>query len=352
LRGAGTSLALHVSKRDRRPDEDIAMDIILRTAAFCAVLLAAGVCQAQTEPASSVAGYPSRPVRVIVPFAPGGVTDVMGRLLAQKLSENLGQQFYVENHAGAGGNIGTATAATQRPDGYTLVVTSSSYVVNPSLHAKVPYDPEKDFVPVTISGTSPNVLVVHPSVPAKSVKELVDYVRTTGKQSFASAGVGTTPHLSGELFRLSLGLDMVHVPFSGAGPALQSAVAGHTPIAFTALPPAVSLVKAGSLRALAATSAKRSSALPDVPTMAEAGFPGQEAETLLLVLAPAGTPKEIVARLYREIVKIVALPEVQQKFDALGFDPVAGTPEASAARIKEELARWAKVIRDAKIEQQ
>jgi tripartite-type tricarboxylate transporter receptor subunit TctC len=326
----------------------------LPAAALCAALLATGLAQAQPAGTANPAnGYPNRPVRVIVPFAPGGVTDVMGRLLAQKLSENLGQQFYIENHAGAGGNIGTATAAAQRPDGYTIVVTSSSYVVNPSLHAKVPYDPEKDLVPITISGASPNILVVNPTVPAKSVKEFVEFIKAApGQHNFASAGTGTTPHLSGELFRLSLGLDLVHVPFNGAGPALQSVVANHTPIAFTSLPSAVALVKAGTLRGLASTSAQRSSALPDVPTMAEAGFSGQEAETLLLVLTPTGTPPEIIALLHRQIAQIVALPDIRERFETLGFEPLASSPDASARRIKEELARWAKVIRDAKIEKQ
>jgi tripartite-type tricarboxylate transporter receptor subunit TctC len=312
---------------------------------FALFLLAADFCQAQ----SPVAGYPSRPVRIIVPFAPGGVTDVMARLLSQKLSESLGKEFFVDNRAGAGGNIGTGVAAAAPGDGYTLVLTSSSYVVNPSIHAKIPYNPETDLTAVTISAVSPNILTVNPALPIKTVSELIDYVRKSGKASFASAGVATTPHLSGELFRLSLDLDMVHVPFGGAGPALQSTIAGHTPIAFTGFPPAVPLVKVGSLRALAVTSAKRLPALPDLPTMAEAGVKDQEAETMLIVLVPAKTPKEIVDLLYREIAKIVALPETRQRLETLGFEPLASTPVDSAARIRQELSRWAKVIRDAKI---
>jgi tripartite-type tricarboxylate transporter receptor subunit TctC len=327
------------------------MNSIAHIAALAALFLFAGLGHAQVDPDRS--GYPNRPVRVVVPFAPGGVTDVMGRLLAQKLSEHLGQQFYVENIGGAGGNIGTAAAAAARPDGYTLLVTSSSYVVNPSLHGKIPYDPNRDLVPVTISAASPNLLVVHPGQPAKTVEELVAAIKNnSGKHNFASAGVGTTPHLSGELFRLSLGLDLVHVPFTGAGPALQSVIAGHTPIAFTSLPSAVPHVKAGTLRALAVTSAKRSPALPDVPTMAEAGLSGQEAETLLFILTPAGTPAEIVGLLHREIVKIVAMPEIGQKFESLGFDAIATTPAQAAVRMREEIAKWAKVIRDANIQRQ
>jgi tripartite-type tricarboxylate transporter receptor subunit TctC len=294
--------------------------------------------------------YPDRAVRVIVPFAAGGPTDVMARILAQKLADDLGKPFFVENHAGAGGNIGMGMAATAAADGYTILVVSSSFVVNPSLYPKIPYDPFKDFIPVTVAGASPNVLVVHPSIPAKTVKELVDLIRSSpGKYNFASPGVGTTPHLSGELFRLSLDLDLVHIPFPGAGPAIGSAVGGHTPIAFTALPPAVPHVKAGNLRALAVTSSKRSSALPDVPTLAEAGLPGQEADTLQGVLVPAGTPKEIVDLLYREIVKIVALPDVKERFAALGFEVIANSPDQFTAQIKVEIEKWGKVIRDAKI---
>jgi tripartite-type tricarboxylate transporter receptor subunit TctC len=304
--------------------------------------------QAQTAQQS----YPVRPVRIIVPFAPGGVTDVMARLLARKLSESLGKDFFVDNRPGAGGNIGIGATAQATADGYTIALTSSSYMVNPALHKKIPYDPEKDLVPVTISAVSPNVVVVNPNLPVRTITELIDHVRRSGNSNFASAGIGTTPHLSGELFRLSLNLDMVHVPFNGAGPALQSVIAGHTPIAFTAFPPAVSLVTGGSLRALAVTSAKRLKALPDVPTMAQAGQPGQEAETFLLVLAPAATPKPIVDLLNREIAKIVALRETQQRLETLGFNPLASTPEASFARVREELLRWAKVIRDAKIEVQ
>jgi tripartite-type tricarboxylate transporter receptor subunit TctC len=312
-----------------------------------AALLTAGAAHAQT------AAYPTHAVKVIVPFAPAGPTDVIARLLAQKLSESLGQQFYVENHPGAGGNLGMGMAAREAADGYTILVVSSSYVVNPSLYNKIPYDPYKDFAPVTLAAASPNVLVVNPTIPAKSVKELVELVRANpGKYSYAMPGAGTTPHLSGELFKLSEKLDMVTVPFGGAGPAIQSAVAGHTPIAFTALPPAAPLVQGDQLRALAVTSAKRSAALPTVPTMAEAGLPGQEADTLQGVLVPAGTPKEIIDKLHDEIVKIVAMPDVKKQLDQLGFDPVANSPEEFGARIKTEVARWEKVIGEAKIPKQ
>lgn len=323
----------------------------MKVLAYVAVLVGS-LALAQVSLAQGEAKYPTRPVRVIVPFAPGGVTDVMGRLLAQKLSDNLGKQFYIDNVGGAGGNIGTGMAVREPADGYTLVITSSSYVVNPALHAKVPYDPTKDLIPVTISGASPNVVVVNPASPVKTIQELVGMVRKNpGKHNFASPGVGTTPHLSGELFRQSLGLDMVHVPFTGAGPALQSLIGGHTDMAFTGLPSAVSSVAGGTVRALAVTSSKRSSGMPDVPVMAEAGYQGQEAETLLFVLVHAGTPKDIVNVLYQEIAKIVAQPETRKEFERLGFAPVASTPEDSFARVKHELATWAKVVRDAKLQQ-
>jgi tripartite-type tricarboxylate transporter receptor subunit TctC len=310
-----------------------------------AVLLASGAMTAKAE-----SGYPSRPVRIIVPFAPGGVVDVMARLLSQNLAADLGKNFYLQNLPGAGGDIGTQNAALAPNDGYTILITSSSFVVNPSLHSKVPYDPVTDFIPVSIAASSPNVLVVNPSEPAKNVAELVQAIRSNpDKYSFASAGIGTTPHLSGELFRLSAGLKLVHVPFSGAGPALQATVGGYTPIAFSSLPAAVPLIKGAAVRALATTSAKRVKALPDVPTMAEQGFPGQEAETLLFILAPAGTPTGIVSLLSAEIRKIVGSSLVESQFETLGFSALGTTPEESLQRLKQEIAKWAKVITDANL---
>jgi len=295
-------------------------------------------------------GYPNKSVRVIVGFAAGGPTDVIARIVSQKLSESLHQQFFVENIGGAGGNTASAMAAKATPDGYTIMVISTGFVVNPSLYAKVPYDPIKDFSPVTLVAASPNVLVVNPSVPAKTIPELVQLIRDNpGKYSFAGPGVGSTPHLSGELFKLTYNLDLVHVPFTGAGPAIGSTIGGHTPIAFTALPPAIAAVRDGQLRALGVAATERVSALPDVPTFAEQGLKDQEADTLTGVVVPAGTPREIVELLYREIRKAVTDPDVKAKLDTLGFKPIANTPEEFGARIRQEIEKWGKVVRDAKL---
>src|ERR1700720_1331570 len=256
--------------------------------------------------------YPTRPVRAIVAFAPGGVTDTFARLMAQKLSEHLGKQFYVENITGATGNIGTGQAAKASPDGYTLLFAFSSYVVNPTLFDKVPYDPYKDFEPVTLAVTSTTVVTVHPSVPAKTIKDLVALLRANpGKYSYSSAGAGTQAHPAGEQFRLSLGLDLVHIPFNGGGPAIAAVVGGHTPIGFSSPAASIPQIKEGNVRALAITSKRRSQILPDVPTMAEAGYPEVEGDSWVGVLVPAGTPKDIINLLQREIAKIIAVPAMQ-----------------------------------------
>jgi len=296
--------------------------------------------------------YPARAVRVIVPAAPGGPSDVIGRIIALKLSEAWGQQFNVENIPSGAGNIGVGIAAKAPPDGYTILTPTSAIIVNPGLYAKLPYDTVTDFAAVTLAAASPHVLTVNPSVPAHSVKELVAWVKATpGKYSYASPGTGTTGQLAGELFKLSLGLDLVHVPFNGGAPALNSTIGGHTPIMFSALPTVASNIKDGRLRALAVTSGKRAPEFPDVPTLAEAGVPDQESEFIQAVLVPAGTPKEIIDKLYREIARIVALPDVKERLAAIGYTPIANSPEAFAAQIKADVARWAKVIRDAGIKQ-
>jgi tripartite-type tricarboxylate transporter receptor subunit TctC len=312
------------------------------TAAAAAAPVLSGIASAQT--------YPARPVRVIVPYAPGGPADILGRLAAQKLSEQFGKQFYVENIGGAGGNIGMGQGARAAADGHTVLVVPPNIVVNPALYDTVPYDPYKDFDPVTIAVTSPTVLTVHPSLAVHTVKDLVALIKSgAAKHSFASPGTGTPPHLIGEHFRLSLGLDLVHVPFNSAGQAVGSALGGHTPIAFTSLPPAVPQIKEGKLRALAVTSKVRSQALPDVPSMTEAGYPEIAGEGWFAFLVPAGTPKEITALLHREIVKVMALPDIKEKLATLGFEAVGTSPDESAAQFRTESVKWAKVIRDAGI---
>jgi len=303
-----------------------------------AVLAAPRVGRAQS--------YPTRSVRMIVPFAPGGPTDLFARMIAPKLSEQMGQQFYIENVGGAGGNIGAGRAAQAAPDGYTLLVDGANFVVNSALYASVPYDPFKSFEAVTMSVTSAVILTVHPSVPAKTVKELVALIKANAsKYSYASPGTGTPPQLVGELFRITLGLDLLHVPFKGGGEAIASAVGGQTPVSFGALAPAVPLVKDGRLRALAVASKTRSPALPDVPTMAEEGYPEVEGESWFALVVPAGTPKENIGRLNREIARAVATPDVKQRLAVLGYVEVSSSPEECAAKFRAEAAKWTKVVR-------
>jgi tripartite-type tricarboxylate transporter receptor subunit TctC len=317
---------------------------------FFIAVAAAVLAELAASPAAWAQGYPDRPVRVIVPYAPGGPTDITGRLISLKLSEQLGKQFYVENVPGVGGNIGMGRAAQATPDGYTILFAAPPLAIAPILYEKVPFDPDKDFEPVTIAVKSATLLTVHPSVPAHSVKELVALINANpGKYSYASPGIATPPHLLGELFRLSLKLDLVHVPFNSGGLAIGSAVAGHTPISFGASAPAVPHVKDGKLRALALSGKTRSPGLPEVPTMAEAGYPAISGETWFGVVVPAGTPKEIIALLNREIVKALAQPDVKERVTTLGFEPVGSTPEELAAQLKADAVKWGKVIRDAGI---
>jgi tripartite-type tricarboxylate transporter receptor subunit TctC len=297
--------------------------------------------------------YPARPVRVVVPYAAGGPTDAITRLLAQKMSENLGRQFYVENIGGGGGNIAMGRVAKTAPDGYTLLMINPSYVVNPTLYSKVPYDFEKDFDLVSLAVLTTLVITVHPSVPAHSMKQLVALIKANpGKYSYASPGTGTPGHLVGEIFRLSLGLDLVHVPFNSAGLAVGSNVAGHTPVCFASPSPAAAQVIEGKLRGLAVTSRARSRALPDLPTTAELGYPDIAGDNWQGVVVPAGTPKQIIDLVYREIVRIMALPDIRERLDVLGFEPVASTPAEFADHCKAEFAKWAKVIQASNIKVQ
>jgi tripartite-type tricarboxylate transporter receptor subunit TctC len=310
-------------------------------------MIAAAAIGSCIAPAALAQDYPSRPVKILIAFAPGGPSDIVGRLLAQKLSENLGNKpFLVENRPGAGGNIGIAQVAKAAPDGYTLLLVSSAFVINPSLYANAGFDALKEFTPVTLAVTSPNVLVVAPSLPAKDLGELIALLKANpGKYDYASPGAGTGPHLSAELMKLRLQIDMTHVPYNGGGPAVQAVLAGQVPIGFSALPPAVPHIKAGKMRALAVTSSVRAGAMPEIPTVAEAAIPDFEGDTLQLVMAPAGTPPAIVARLQSEIARVLNTPEMRERLVAMGFIIVASTPEQTALKVRSELDKWARVIK-------
>jgi tripartite-type tricarboxylate transporter receptor subunit TctC len=297
--------------------------------------------------------YPARTVRVIVPFAPGGPLDVFGRLMAEKLSEHFGEQFYIENIGGAGGNIGTSRVAKAAADGYTLLLTANNHIINPLLNESVPYDAFKDFEPVALAVGFPTALSVNPSLPARTVSELVALVRATpGKYSFASAGVGTPSHLLGERFRQKLDLDLVHVPYNGSGPATAAVMAGDTPVCFAALTAAAPLAQDGRVRVLATMSNTRSHALPEVPTIAEAGYAGLDGEGWDGIFVPVGTPQEIVKLLGNEIRNIIVLPDVAARIEALGFSPVGAPSEVFAKQLTNESAIWREVIRAAGLKMQ
>ena len=294
--------------------------------------------------------YPNKPVKIIIPFAAGGVTDIAGRLVAQRLSERLGQQFFIENQPGAGGNLGMHQAAKSAGDGYTILLASSSIVVNPSLYAKVPYDIDKDFIPITKAGGTPNSWVVNASHPAKSMKDLIEMIRREpGKHSVGSPGTGTTPSLSIDMMRLALKLDFITVPFQGGGPMTTSLLGGHTPIVCSALGNYVNLIKEGKLRGLAVTASKRSAALPDIPTLHEFGIKDQDAETMTGVFVPAGTPKPIVDLLQKEIAAVVNSPDIKARLLEAGVEAEGNSQPDFAAYVRAEVAKWRKVIEDARI---
>jgi tripartite-type tricarboxylate transporter receptor subunit TctC len=293
-------------------------------------------------------GYPSRPIRVVVPFSAGaGVTDIMARLVGQHLGASLGQPVVIENRPGAGGIPGTEAVSKAAPDGYTLLMTNVALVVNSYLYSKLPYDPERDFTPVTLVNTAPLLLVVHPTVAAKSVKELIAYAKAhPGELSFGSGGVGSTPHLSGELFKSLAGIDVLHVPYKGGAPALNDLIGGQLSFMVENMPGTMPFVRSGKLRALAVTSPRRSPLEPALPTMAEAGVPGYEVVGWNGIVAVKGTPPEIVARLHIEVAKILRAPDVRERLAALGAEPIGNTPDEFGAFIKAEMARWGKIIRE------
>jgi tripartite-type tricarboxylate transporter receptor subunit TctC len=315
---------------------------VLRAAACLMALVVAGAGHAQT--------YPTGNVRVVVPYPPGGPTDVIARLCAQQLAQALGHQFYVENVAGASGARGAAMVATAAADGHTLMFATNDLAVTSTISTKIQYDPIKSFAPIGIVSASPSVVLVHPSVPAKTLAELIALARAEpAKYSFASMSLGQNLLTSERLFRLGLNLPIVRVPFSGAAPILTSTVAGHTLIAYIGLPAAIPHIKQGTLRALAVTSPKRSPIVPDVPTVAESGLVDQETELNIGVVAPAGTPQAVVDLLSRQLARIAALRDMQEKLAALGFTAVGSTPEAFSAQIKSDIEKWSKVVRDAGI---
>ena len=292
--------------------------------------------------------YPTKPIRLVVPFPAGGATDIFAREVAKHLTEAWGQSVVVDNRPGAGGNIGSELVAKAPPDGYTLEMgTVGTHAINASLYSTLPYDHVKDFVPVILVAGVPNVLEVNPAVPVNSVQELIAYAKANpGKLNFASSGSGTSIHLSGELFKVMAGVQMTHVPYKGSAPALQDLIGGQVQLMFDNLPPSLPQIKAGKLRALAVTSAARAPALPDTPTVAEAGLPGFEASSWFGVLAPAGTPPEIVNKLNAEIAKWLASPGAKEKLANVGANIAGGTPEDFARHIQAETAKWAKVVKE------
>jgi tripartite-type tricarboxylate transporter receptor subunit TctC len=298
-----------------------------------------------TAPAAAQ-NFPDRPVTLIIPFSAGGSTDLVGRLVAQRMGEELGQQVVVDNRGGAGGNLGSAAVAKAEPGGYTILMgTVATHALNPLIYTKIPYDPVADFAPVSLLATVPNVLVVHPSVAANSVAELVEMVKKEpGKYSYASSGNGTPLHLSGELFKTMAGVDVVHIPYKGAGPALIDVLAGQVPIMFDNLPSSTEHIKTGRLKGLAVTTKDRAPAFPDMPAMGEA-LPGYETYTWNALFAPAGTPPEVVARLNEAANKAVSDPATKAKLAEFSATVVGSTPEELAAHVKSELAKWTPIVK-------
>ena len=311
----------------------------VRGAMAAVVLCACGTVAAQE--------YPTKPIRYIVPFAPGGTTDILGRLVGQKLFEAWGQQVLVDNRPGAAGGVGAGIAAKAPPDGYTLIGgTINSHAINVSLYSSLSYDPVRDFAPVTLYASLPNMLVVHPSLPVKAVKDLIALARVKPKQlTFASAGSGTSQHLSGELFNVMAKVELVHVPYKGSGPGLIDLVGGQVLMFFDNITTALPLARAGKIRAIAVTTAKRSSVAPELPTIAESGLPGFDVSSWQGLFVPAGTPRPVVTKLHTEAVRILAMADIRERLKALGADPVGNTPEQFGAYVKAEIAKWADLVK-------
>jgi len=321
----------------------MAQSILARTFLGCSGIALATLASAQS--------YPVKPVRIVAPFAAGSTIDIIGRIIAPKLHEALGQPVIVENRAGAGGAIGMDNVAKAAPDGHSLAIGAlGPLAMNPVLYPKTPFDPVKDFAAVSLLATGPVVIAVHPSIPARTVQDLVGLAKKRpGQLNFGSPGVGTSPHLTGELFKLITHTDIVHVPYKGNAEAITDLIGGQVSIVFTGVPPVVPLAKAGKVRLLATTGKERIVNLPDVPTIREAGITGADVLIWYGVVVPAATPKDVIARLNREIVKLMALPDVRDKFAQQSVDPASSTPEEFAQLIRDEVARWTKVIRSAGI---
>ena len=310
--------------------------------------LLAGLAAAALPLGALAQNYPAKPVTIVVPFAPGGTTDILARIVGQGLGTELGQPFVVDNRAGAGGNIGASLAAKAPADGYTLFMgTVGTHAINQALYKKMPFDPVKDFAPISRVATVPNLLVAHPSQPYKTVKELIAYAKANpGKVTYGSPGSGASPHVSGELFKSMTGTDLLHVPYKGSAPAMTDLLGGQIAIMFDNMPSAIQHVRSGKPRPIAVTTAKRSPELPDIPTIAEAGVPGYEAMSWFGLFAPAATPKPVLDRLNAALVKVLNQPDVKKKIAEQGGDVVAETPEQFAAFIKAETAKWGKVVKD------
>jgi len=305
------------------------------------------VAAAALPPGAAADSFPSKPVKLIVPFPPGGPLDTTGREIAQKLTESWSRSVIVENKPGAGGNIGADFVAKSPPDGYTVVMGAlSTHAVNPSLYPRMPYDAKKDFAPITLVAITPNVLVVNPSLPVHSVQELIEYAKAhPGKLSFGSGSIGSAGHLAGELFKVDAGVDMVHVPYKGAAPAMQALLAGDTQLMFDNLASAMSQVKAGKLRALAVTTKARSPLAPDLPTMSEAGVPGFDISTWFGLMAPAGTPPDVIAKWNADVTKVLSAPAMRAQLAAQGAEAAPDTPSEFARFIDAELVKYAKIVK-------
>jgi tripartite-type tricarboxylate transporter receptor subunit TctC len=320
----------------------------VRKCAFRWLLAVAVVLVAATANADT---YPTQPVKFVVAFPPGGTTDILARVFAQKMSETWGQPVVVENRSGAGGIIGTESVARSMPDGYTILLgTIGTHAVNTSLYKKIPYDPERDFAPITLLATLPNLLAINPSLPMRNLKELINYAKANpGKLTYASAGAGTASHLAGEMFRKVADVDIVHVPYRGSSPALTDLIAGHVSMTFDYMPSALPYVRSGKLRGLAVTGSSRTKAAPEIPTMIEGGLPGFNIVTWYAVFAPKGTPPDVVSKIRNTIAMAATAPEIVKRMDDLAVDLVAGSPEELARFQRAEIERWSKFIQDANI---